>query len=547
MAILHRNPMPLSGALFVTNPRRKKSSLHINPLMRKNARRKSAPSARQLALPGMGMDDLEALAGGSKRKSSKKKTSAKRKTSRKKSVKLPARRSSKKTVKASRRKSSKRTVVASRKQPTRLKKWAKFQKKMSGLGLTRTQMSALYKKGKTSKELTQLKREIKKAATGIHKSRKIGRRTYTKAAIQTRQKMPMLFNPFKKVGLRKNPIMGVNVLATPIALVQAFQARVQTMPVLRTAAWAITPVALGYGALKIHEYAKPIVVNTVIPAVRNGLQTVAKVPVVGQVAQAVVNPVLNKATEYPYTSTAIAGGLTLGALASRGYVSKPAAAMVASAAATVGFVLDYLNKDEGSAEMGAIAYGDGGQYMIGRDSTALGAVQMGAVDMGAVQMGALDMAGIHMAGIHDSVYGDASVADAKACSCVMMPDEVAAAKAGKAAYLRKFGQSPKNLKTGQSLMSRHAGRPGHRYGWIVKMLGFENFQKIASLPPKKREIVISQLQQQAITAIPKLVAQQQVQGSSLESAAIPVQGTMNGVGGVEGVAYGALMFAGNGY
>jgi len=152
-----------------------------------------------------------------------------------------------------------------------------------------------------------------------------------------------------------------------------------------------------------------------------------------------------------------------------------------------------------------------------------------------------------MAGAHDSIYGDASVADAKACTCVMMPDEVAAAKAGKMAYIRKFGTSPRNLKSGQSLMSRHAGRPGHRYGWIVKMLGFENFQKIASLPPKKRESVISQLQQQAIAAIPKLVAQQQAKGASVESASIPVHGTLNGVGGVEGAAYGALMFAGNGY
>jgi hypothetical protein len=79
------------------------------------------------------------------------------------------------------------------------------------------------------------------------------------------------------------------------------------------------------------------------------------------------------------------------------------------------------------------------------------------------------------------------------------------------------------------------------------MIGFENFQKIASLPPKQRETVISQLQQQAIATIPKLVAQQQAQGSSLESASVPVDGTMNGVGGVEGVAYGALMFAGSGY
>jgi hypothetical protein len=534
MAILHRNPMPLSGALFVTNPRRKKKSTRrkrksLKIPTRLNARKK-APTA------SVKFDVAEELNKASKRKSSKKKVLAK---SRKKSVKA---------------KSSKK-VIASRKQPTRLKKWASFQKRMAGLGLTRSELSKLYKKGKTVKELTALKREINKSAKGLHKARKIGRRTYTKAKGQVQNKMPMLFNPLKKVGLRKNPILGVNILATPIALAQAVQTRLQTIPVLRTVAWTVTPIALGYGALKIHEMAKPYVVGTVLPAIASAAQKVAEIPVIGGVTEAVVTPVLAKANQYPYTSTAIAGGLTLGLLANKGYVSKPAAAMVAGAAATVGIVLDSLNQ---GTELGALqtnphCYGDGGQYMIGQNSTALGrdhhmgAVQMGAIDMGAVQLSGAHMAGAHMAGAHDSIYGDASVADAKACTCVMMPDEVAAAKAGKMAYIRKFGTSPRNLKSGQSLMSRHAGRPGHRYGWIVKMLGFENFQKIASLPPKKRESVISQLQQQAIAAIPKLVAQQQAKGASVESASIPVHGTLNGVGGVEGAAYGALMFAGNGY
>lgn len=538
MAILHRNPMPLSGALFVTNPRRKKKSTRrkrksLRIPTRLNARKK-APTA------SVSFKAAEELDKASKRKSSKKKAPAK---SRKKSLK----------VKSSKKKSSRKTI-ASRSQPTRLKKWAAFQKRMSGLGLTRSELSKLYKKNKTSKQLTELKREIRKSAGKIHRSRKIGRRTYTKAKGNVQSKMPMLFNPLKKVGLRKNPILGVNILATPIALAQAVQTRLQTIPVLKTVAWTVTPIALGYGALRLHEMAKPYVVGTVLPAIASAAQKVAEIPVIGGVTEAVVTPVLAKANQYPYTSTAIAGGLTLGLLAKKGYVSKSAAAMVAGAAATVGIVLDSLNQ---GTELGALhtnphCYGDGGQYMIGRNSTALGAehmgaVQMGAIDMGAVQLSGAHMAGLHMAGAHDSLYGDASVADAKACTCVMMPDEVAAAKAGKMAYIRKFGTSPRNLKSGQSLMSRHAGRPGHRYGWIVKMLGFENFQKIASLPPKKRESVISQLQQQAIAAIPKLVAQQQAKGASVESASIPVHGTLNGVGGVEGAAYGALMFAGNGY
>jgi len=60
------------------------------------------------------------------------------------------------------------------------------------------------------------------------------------------------------------------------------------------------------------------------------------------------------------------------------------------------------------------------------------------------------------------------------------------------------------------------------------MIGFENFQKIASLPEKQREIVISQLQQD----------------NSL--GALNLDGSFNGVQGADD-SYGALMFAGSGY
>jgi len=159
--------------------------------------------------------------------------------------------------------------------------------------------------------------------------------------------------------------------------------------------------------------------------------------------------------------------------------------------------------------------------------------------MGAIHMGAAQSA--------DPEYHDASPADARHCTCVMMPDEVAAAKAGRAAFARKFPSAPRNMKKTQDLLSRHAGRAGHRYGWLIKMIGFGNFQKIASLPPKRREIVISQLQKQAIASIPALLQAQARQNASLETASLPVEGTLNGVQGFQGVGYGAMMFAGQGY
>jgi hypothetical protein len=221
--------------------------------------------------------------------------------------------------------------------------------------------------------------------------------------------------------------------------VQLAQERLSQYPIIKHVAWAVTPLALGYAAVKAHEYIEPIVSRDLLPKLADV-------------------PVLKHTVNYPFATTGVVAGLALGMLAKRGLVNRSAAAALAASAVSVGVALDARRQ---KADMGALAYGDGGQYMIGRQSTALGAidmngVHMGALDMGAihqnpVHMGAVDMGSIQMAGVHDSVYGDASLADAKACNCVMMPDEVAAAKAGKMAYVRKFGLSPKNLKTGQSL------------------------------------------------------------------------------------------------
>jgi len=183
--------------------------------------------------------------------------------------------------------------------------------------------------------------------------------------------------------------------------------------------------------------------------------------------------------------------------------------------------------------MGAIrayrsnGYGDGGQYMIGRNTTALGAIHYGASA--------------------DPEYADASPADAQACTCEMTAKEISAAKAGRAMWAKAFPSAPRNLKRSQSLYSRHAGLEGHRYGWVIKMIGFKNFQKIASLPPQQRATVLRQLQKRAVASIPSLVHAQQQQNGSIETASLSLNGTFNAVQGFDSPTYGALMFAGSGY
>ncbi len=621
MAILHRNPMPLDGALFVTNPRRRSARKNgiahrpmvgmRNPLqMRKNALR-----MRRNAESMFDGDDMPNTGSINTGKGSKPQTKpktrgatvAKRKTKQqlideapayvksqlKKSMTVAtikqtiadakaarsAARSSKgkgkgrkkETLKSLRERAKAAGIVGyssakrgqlqrmlrdpdtyqTRKGGGKRKKgnWDKVRALLAGTGLKKPEIQKLAKDVKDGTKTMADLRKLKSAIRSYSRSQfKVGRtrRGHAIYGRDAKGKSPAitsmmgmddyktLFNPYKKVTVRKNPVLGFNLLATPLSWVQRAQDYVSTIPVVRNVAFAVTPAALMGGSYFAHMVAEPYVSKYV--------QFVADqdIPVVSDGAA-----YLQKA---PYTTTGVvAGGVLMGLsrVGKKPLFDQKAAAMVASALAGVGVVMDLFTKPVAQAAADVVAADaiapEMGAVHMGALRQDMGAVHMGAVEMGAVEMGAIDMGAVHLG------YGDASVADAYDCNSVMHPDEAAAAKAGMQAWAQKFGQSPKQMRSTQSLKSRHAGRHGHRFGWCIKMIGFENFQKIASLPPQKRAIVLGQLKQQAIASVPKLVAAQQQEYGSLETASVPLAGTFNGACGVEGLGYGAMMFAGQGY
>ena len=593
MAIMHRNPMPLSGALFVTNPRRRKNarkrrnglSTRRNALaQRRNAlaklrngakKKKRNPTRRRRNAVGLGTSaeavqkatkaELRtALALGGKTMTDKKFRATKKDALVKMALKALKPKPKRKSASSGSRKKS---------------DWNTYLKLIKGASLTNAQAKkyyAEYKKDKkaTRKKISAIKRKVHTKGTSIKRSTKRGSVTGRRFLRQGKDALlasgELVLNPFKKRNPRRRRnqgIMGIQPLDTALGAVEGIQAQASKIPVVRFASFAITPIALGASVYAVHKMAEPHIMKF--------LEQDLKVQDI---------PVLKETLKFPYTVTGIVAGLALGLLAKKNILDPQSASMVAASAVSVGIGLDLSLRSFAKAasqvasqniadaeavmaveaaeaiediaiaeapmngeapamagihQMGAIhqnphCYGDGGQYMIGRSSMALG-------NYGALHMGSAT--GL----VKDPEYQDASPADAKACTCIMTPDEVSAAKAGKAAFLRKFGKSPRNMKRKQNLMSRHAGRAGHRYGWLIKMIGFENFQQIASLPPKRRATVISQLQKQAIASIPALIEAQAQKNSSLETASLPVAGTLNGVQGFEGVGYGALMFAGSGY
>jgi len=63
------------------------------------------------------------------------------------------------------------------------------------------------------------------------------------------------------------------------------------------------------------------------------------------------------------------------------------------------------------------------------------------------------------------------------------------------------------------MVSPLAHRPGHRWGCIIKMIGFDRFQRIASLPPQQRMSVIASLKTQVQQAADEQLAMQALNAS----------------------------------
>ena len=268
------------------------------------------------------------------------------------------------------------------------------------------------------------------------------------------------------------------------------QDRVEKVPVARYVAWAIPAAALGWGVYYIHTAAAP----KLVPALE-------KAPFVG-----------GWVGRNPYLSTALVLGPALGFIAKKGYLNKTAAMTVATAAVAIGVVLDKSSSQAAIADVGG--FGDGMRYLIGKSTQALGPL---------------------------SAYEDASMADAAACPAEMSDHEVSAALSGQ--YENCFPPSPHRSRTKGTQYSRHAGSHGHRYGWLIKLIGPARFHELAKLPPKQRAEIIQALKVQALSTLSgELQATQQY----VESAAMPIDGTANGAQGFESATYGALMYAGGG-
>ena len=136
-------------------------------------------------------------------------------------------------------------------------------------------------------------------------------------------------------------------------------------------------------------------------------------------------------------------------------------------------------------------------------------------------------------------YGQCSLGDAYYSGADFDLGEGQALLNGKGAFRKRYGHPSRRVhhmggtKGGASHL---AGRQGHRWGWLIKMIGWQNTQKLAALPPAQRVGVLKQLRANALSTFKK---------SQVEADEVILSAPELAPDGVSG-AFGATMFGGKG-
>lgn len=299
--------------------------------------------------------------------------------------------------------------------------------------------------------------------------------------------------------------------------------------------------------------------------------------------QRVTIPVLDVevgASDFAFTATGLVAGAVLGGL---GYaLGRPnlglGLGLLAAGSGvvidTVGFVMNARagSSDAGSSEMGEIDNRDVVYGAIDNDGDVYGAiydeVPGGPTVYGDVAYGSIVGSGpMNYGAACESEYSDAMAGDAQYSGSDFSDAEGQALMDGPVSWLKRFGRPAKRATGVRSAMSRHAGKEGHRWGWLIKLVGMEKAKQIAALAPEKRLAVIDALRKQAISSLANLMATQSVgttQQTELtaamanapkvnllpapEQAGLDFTGAAGGASAAGGaLSYGAYAYVGGGF
>lgn len=337
--------------------------------------------------------------------------------------------------------------------------------------------------------------------------------------------------------IKANPFSGLGDLAlvsnpgSGIALLDSVEGFVAKVPGGEYVAPLVAPLALGAVGFGAHF----VLVPRLRPYLPAGVLQDWAATVIGA-AGAVASLVVYKMTDNQAT--------------------RNAALAVGGTVAATGIILD-LNKKYGG-NLGGDDYGvspvPGDLGAVALENPSFGAVALENPGMfGAVALENPGMFGDGMAyqlspvgfGFDGEVsalqnaYGRASAADAYYSGPDFDSAEGEALLSGAGEFGRAAGPVPRLAAGQRKHHSEFAGRRFHRWGWLIKLVGFQNAQQIAALPPEERLKVIDSLRKQALQTYQQYLASHKVSeslpagvaaGGPLAPAAAPGVGDAFGYG-----------------
>ena len=468
---LKSNPAPLNGALYVSNPRRRKkasSSRRKSALAKlkkltsakrkKSTRRKSRRKTRRNGLSLSGL----AIKSNPKRKKrvvrkKKKAVSKKRKTVARKKRKSTTRKRRTSSVKRRSVRKNKKRVVRKRKVSSRKRRRNPVRKRRVS---SRRKGTKKGMRRKTARKAYMKKRKAparKRRGTKKGMRRKTARRAYMKKRKNRK-------NPKRKVRIvRKNPLA--------LTFLQPLEKLVSKIPVI---------------GKKIAPYTQPAVV-----AMAGGVSVVAGMKYVSSI------PYVGEYAKYPFGHAFgyTVMGVGLAALSQVLPLAPATKKAIGMACAVAGGALNAAQLMKSGFDLDAVKQEN--LEMLG-ESDGFGSEAVAGLGDGMYyEIQPLSGVAHDMAGLD---YDTAQLGDACTCPSDLSPIEGKAAVLGRDGYQRTFGTPPKKMagrKTYQSIM---ANRQGHRWGWLIKSLGYQRFKQLAQLPPRQRKMLIAKLKASAIQA-----------------------------------------------
>jgi hypothetical protein len=396
----------------------------------------------------------------------------------------------------------------------KLNAWQKHVQKTLKAGGTMGDASASYSKGsstrKTRKTSTK-KGQVRKTARRAYEPKSGGKLTKWQKHVQKTVKAGGDFKSasasYKKNSGRRNPSRRRNSSYGALAL--------RTNP-MRT---GVGPIDMVAGAVdKV-----PVVGPRVAPYIAPLAVGAAAAFGVGYLHQYVEEQNWLPEWSQPYSYSLMGVGGAVATLAIP-VGSLNARRMIAAGMATLGAGADVLrhffwNKESASVadyveaatngDLGALAYKANRGY--GALAYTGGALNNPHPSYGAYayEGGALNNPTFRGPAMHANPgYGDASEAtgtymDASQHDAQYSPGDFDMQEAqvlmmGPRAFFQKFGKPAHKMAHRQKGgASRHAGQPGHKWGWMVKLIGFKGMQQLASMPTPQRRQFIAQLKTQA--------------------------------------------------